>query len=396
MRVIIAMFIALFFTSAVYANDGYPIPGRVEGTSPVFKEKNAQKKSNASYPSWYRGNGKNGLADEDSLYFYRGFIGPKVFVKNGFNNEYFYMGTLELKPDETYPAHNHPSYEIYYIIEGEAEWYVDDEKQTVGPGSVIFHRPYAVHGWTNLSKDKPLKAAYIWWSNGDPSVLSKGARFTDPDLFKSKDRISAEAIPTPKVRMNEKDKVNPKYGEYPVPGRLMKDTAFVHFSALPKISTKSHPEWIRGKGKNGLADKNAIYHYKAAVGPSAVSPAFENDNIFFGFMEWSAGSVYPAHNHPAPEFYYILSGEAEFYSNDLDMKIGAGDFIYTTPYDVHGWKVLGKEPLTMIWAWWVEDDATVMDVSAKMINLDLAKDPKKAVPYAVPRPEVQKKSKDKR
>ena len=92
----------------------------------------------------------------------------------------------------------------------------------------------------------------------------------------------------------------------------------------------------------------------------------------------------------------MLSGEAEFSSNDLDMKISAGDFIHTTPYDVHGWKVTGKEPLRLIWAWWVEDDPTVMDVSAKMINLKTAKDPKKATPYAVPRPEVQKKSKEKK
>jgi len=395
---VIAILMMLVMTSvSAFAYDGYPTQGRIEGNTALFHEDDAKKKSNKSYPAWYRGNGKNGLADKDSLYSYKELLGPKAFVSEGHNNDYFSMGTLELAPGEAYPAHNHPSYEVYYILEGEAEWFVDDESQIVVPGDVIYHNPYAVHGWKNRSKDKPLKMAYVWWAAGDPSVLGKGARFTNPDLFKSKDKIKPYAIPLPKVRMSENDKPNAKtkYGEYPVPGRLVGTTAFLHQTAQPKKATKTHPEWIKGKRTDGFADNDSRYFYYELVGPAVKAPGFQNDHVYLGYMEWEPGMVYPAHNHIAPEFYYILSGEAEVYVNDEKIIAKKGSMIYNRSGDIHGWKVTSKEPFTMFWGWWAEEDPEVLNYSAKMSNMKSAQKEKTAKHYAVPLPKVEKAKKKK-
>ncbi len=380
----------LLFPAALCAGE-YPTPGRLDGTTAFFSENDAPKKANKSYPEWYRGKGGDGLADESALYFYKELIGPSSFVKKGHNNDYFYMGTLELKPGETYPAHNHPSKEIYYVIEGEAQWYVDDESRTVIAGDMIYHAPYAAHGWKNLSDSKPLKVAWIWWASGDKSVIEKGARFTNPDLFSSKDKVKPYPVPLPKVRLNENDKANVKYGEYPVPGRIAGTSAFVHENATPKKATKSHPKWFRGTGENGIADENAKYFYHELIGPNLPKPAIDDSHIYFGPLEQKSGYVYPAHNHPAQEIYYVISGEAQWYVDDEEQTVKAGSLIYHRPYAAHGWKVTSKEPLKMIWAWWAEEDPSVLSVSAKMINPETASDEKTALPYAKPVPPVRKK-----
>jgi quercetin dioxygenase-like cupin family protein len=181
-----------------HREEAYPIPGRVEGTSAFGREGEARLRANKTYPGWFRGSRGDGFADERSRYHYTQLVGPSdaLLSANRVN-----FGTLVLKPKTTYPAHNHPAAEIYYILEGEADWYVDDERCQVGPGSIIYHRPSAVHGWTTTS-EKPLKAVWMWWAEGEgtPDELSKGARLTNPDLAKEEKTARPDAVPLPKVR----------------------------------------------------------------------------------------------------------------------------------------------------------------------------------------------------
>lgn len=201
---------AMGLSAAVYGQQApaakygeYPVPGRSVGSTAFSSEQTAEHRASNPYPAWFRGKTPKGKADESSLYFFTQLVGPKKagyeYITSGLSANNLQMGTLELKPGATYPAHNHPANEIYYVTEGEADWYVDDEKQHVTAGSVIMHRPYAVHGWTNTSKNKPLKVVWIWWTEGDekPEVLDKGARLVNPEL--AKDEVTAKpfAVPLP-------------------------------------------------------------------------------------------------------------------------------------------------------------------------------------------------------
>lgn len=190
-------------TTATWPGAEYPVPGRIDGTTAFIHEDEAPHKANKKYPSWFRGNGADGLADKDALYWYTELLGPAAYkTPKGLSAEGAYCGTLELAKGATYPAHNHPASEFYFVLDGEAMWHVDDEKKHVKTGDLIYHRPYAAHGWTNLSKTKPLRAFYCWWR--EPSdkvdVMNFSAGWINPDRFTSRDNVVPSAIPIPPVR----------------------------------------------------------------------------------------------------------------------------------------------------------------------------------------------------
>jgi quercetin dioxygenase-like cupin family protein len=180
----------------------YPVPGRLEGTTAFAHEKDAEHRATKVYPSWFRGNAPNSKADENSKYYYTQLVGPKKpgyeYITSGLNAANMQMGTLVLMPGATYPAHNHPAREIYFVTDGEADWFVDDEKRHVTPGSVIMHRPYAVHGWTATGR-KPLKAMWVQWTDGDesPELMDKGARLVNPQLAEKEAAAKPYAVPLP-------------------------------------------------------------------------------------------------------------------------------------------------------------------------------------------------------
>jgi quercetin dioxygenase-like cupin family protein len=183
----------------------YPVPGRLDGTTAFSHEKDAEHRASKPYPAWFRGKAPNSKADKDSKYYYTQLVGPKKlgyeYITSGLNANNMQMGTLALMPGATYPAHNHPAREVYYVIEGEADWYVDDEKQHVTPGSTIMHRPYAVHGWT-ATGEKPLKVVWMQWTddNESPDVLDKGARLVNPEIAQEEKNARPFAIPIPPVK----------------------------------------------------------------------------------------------------------------------------------------------------------------------------------------------------
>ena len=185
-------------TSTEYGE--FPVPGRVEGTTSFAHDKDLPKMCNSGYPDWYRGQAPNGLADENSMHWYKILLGRGT--KTGFEPKNIMSGIFELKPGITYPAHNHPSREFYYVISGEAEWWADDEKQNVTAGAAMYHQPWTVHGFTNTSKTEPLRLFWIWWVEPEDhaDVLDIGGKFTDPDLTKSQETVKPHAVPLPPVR----------------------------------------------------------------------------------------------------------------------------------------------------------------------------------------------------
>lgn len=199
-RLLLALSLGSGLCAAVDPVPLYPPPGRLEGTTAFVQEQDTPKKATKTHPEWFRGTGKDGVADENAKYFYHELIGPNLPAP-AFKNENIYFGSLEMKPGFTYPAHNHPAPEIYYVIDGEADWYVDDEKQHVGPGSMIYHRPFAAHGWT-VTGTKPLRVVWLWWAEGEAgkAALNASARMVNPDLAGKRETALPQAVPLPPVR----------------------------------------------------------------------------------------------------------------------------------------------------------------------------------------------------
>jgi len=90
------------------------------------------------------------------------------------------MGMLELAPRATYPAHKHPSPEIYYVMSGTAKWTVGEETFTAGPGTAIYHPPNTLHRMVN-SSDEVLRTVYLWFApGGDRDVLKQSSQLLEP------------------------------------------------------------------------------------------------------------------------------------------------------------------------------------------------------------------------
>ena len=84
------------------------------------------------------------------------------------------------------------------------------------------------------------------------------------------------------------------------------------------------------------------------VGPSGM---FASDTVRMGLYFQSADTVYPPHHHAAEELYYVLSGTAEWQTDDgLFTREAPGSVIYHRSFQPHATTTLG-EPLLAMWAW---------------------------------------------
>lgn len=167
------------------------------GEAIIMHDEDLPKKANRNYPNWYRGCAPDGLADEHSNHYYYTYIGPGV-APPAIQSEKVFCGTFHMKPGKTYPAHNHPAREFYYILEGEAQWYAGDKKITAKPGTFIMHPPYTSHGWTTSDKSW-LRAFYCWWMEDEdtPDTLQQGGKMTNPCLTQSPATANLFRIPLP-------------------------------------------------------------------------------------------------------------------------------------------------------------------------------------------------------
>ncbi len=79
----------------------------------------------------------------------------------------FSMGFVVLEPNGgQVPWHNHEQEEIYFIVEGEGEMCLGEERQTVSTGQTVFIPSWVFHQLTNTS-DTPMYMVYCYGPAGD-------------------------------------------------------------------------------------------------------------------------------------------------------------------------------------------------------------------------------------
>lgn len=81
--------------------------------------------------------------------------------------ENFSMGLVVLEPNGgQVPWHNQEQEEVYYIVEGEGEICLGQERRTIGTGQAVFIPPGEFHQLTNTSAT-PMKMLYCYGPAGD-------------------------------------------------------------------------------------------------------------------------------------------------------------------------------------------------------------------------------------
>ncbi len=82
-------------------------------------------------------------------------------------SEHFSLGFVELEPrGGQVPWHNHAQEEVYFILEGEGEMCLAEERQAVRGGQAVFIPPGTFHQLTNVG-DTPLHMVYCYAPAGD-------------------------------------------------------------------------------------------------------------------------------------------------------------------------------------------------------------------------------------
>ncbi len=81
--------------------------------------------------------------------------------------QHFCMGEAILEPHGgQVPWHNHEQEEVYFIVEGEGEMCVGEERRTVYSGQAVFIPPNIFHQLTNTGSE-PLRMLYVYAPAGD-------------------------------------------------------------------------------------------------------------------------------------------------------------------------------------------------------------------------------------
>jgi len=91
---------------------------------------------------------------------FEGPVGPTVIIERTFftaertPTSSLSMGSFEVPPGAQLPPHHHHPAEVYYVIEGEAEVYHDDEWHLLRRGDALFFPSDAVHGVRNRGTER--------------------------------------------------------------------------------------------------------------------------------------------------------------------------------------------------------------------------------------------------
>ncbi|MGH2453884.1 MAG: cupin domain-containing protein [bacterium] len=116
--------------------------------------------------------------------------------------------------------------------------------------------------------------------------------------------------------------------------------------------TRTYPDWLR-----------KIYRVRSLVGFGGVPCA----DAAMGLLELDPGT-YPFHAHPAPEIYFVVSGQAEWTVGEDTFEAVPGTAIYHPPGARHQMVNRGPETLKTVWFWWAPEGRTeVLDVPSRLL-----------------------------
>jgi quercetin dioxygenase-like cupin family protein len=95
-----------------------------------------------------------------------------------------------------------------------------------------------------------------------------------------------------------------------------------------------------------------VVRWKTLVGEE---PGVPLADVRMGLLTLDPGGYYPAHAHPAPEIYLVLSGAAEWTVGEETFCAEAGTAIYHAPNIPHRMVNNGQAPLQAVWWWWAPE-----------------------------------------
>jgi len=122
-----------------------------------------------------------------------------------------------------------------------------------------------------------------------------------------------------------------------------KTSSHINVSQAEWTASASYPEALR-----------RVVRWKTLIGSGG--PAWlgvPQKDVVMGILELDAGGYYPAHAHPAPEIYFVMSGTAIYHPSNV----------------LHRMVNKGTAPLRTVWFWWAPDGHNdVLQVGPKLLE----------------------------
>jgi quercetin dioxygenase-like cupin family protein len=83
-----------------------------------------------------------------------------------------------------------------------------------------------------------------------------------------------------------------------------------------------------------------------------VDQAAGSDDFLLGWTVLAPGARHERHRHPdADEFFIVLAGHGEVYTDDQREPAGKHDVIFTPRGHWHGFDNTGDEDVVLVWGW---------------------------------------------
>lgn len=86
------------------------------------------------------------------------FLSP--LMQNGVVHD-FSMGLVVVPPNTKGDMHSHTTQEVWYVIEGTGQFYIDGEIADVKPGDIVYSPERVTHQIINNTVDKVFKCLWI-------------------------------------------------------------------------------------------------------------------------------------------------------------------------------------------------------------------------------------------
>jgi len=107
----------------------------------------------------------------------------------------FSMGNVTLEPKGgQVPWHNQEQEEVYFIVEGEGEMCLGEERRAVRTGQAVFIPSKVFHQLTNTG-DKPMRMIYVYGPAGDVAHWKQELEGTLPKAGIDVPALPADAQP---------------------------------------------------------------------------------------------------------------------------------------------------------------------------------------------------------
>ena len=96
-----------------------------------------------------------------------------------------------------------------------------------------------------------------------------------------------------------------------------------------------------------------VARWKTLLGTGGIfGEGLPDEDMYIRQGEMGAGAIYPMHRHPAPEFWYFVSGRAEWTVDGETFNAEPGSAVYLEPNSVRSLRITSKEKAVIVRGNW--------------------------------------------